>query len=84
MPTTRRKKTRTRSGSLAGLHPNLAAWLKDEWPLPIPEEALEIMIDPSPPDQYIRLWAQHRPGEPFLEPWRWYIRKEAEDGKAST
>jgi len=58
-----------------GPHPNLVAWLRDAWPLPVPEEALELMLDPSPPDQYKKLWAQYRPGEDFIEPWRWYNQK---------
>ena len=58
------------------LHPNIAAWLRDEWPLPLPgNEELELIIDMHPLDLPKKLWAKYRPGEPYEPPFTWMLRR---------
>ena len=75
MPT---KRTRTNRTPVDRLHPNIRAWLTDTWPLPLPDEELELFLDMASPDMPERLWARNRPGEPFEERYIWLRRKKKE------
>jgi hypothetical protein len=65
-----------------GLHPNLIAWLRDEWPLPVPDEALELALDDFRPGHTPEeIWAHYNPGKEFVHPWTWYGRRKSEPAK---
>jgi hypothetical protein len=59
------------------IHPNLRCWLEDRYPLDLPDEALELFMDDFRPGHDRReLWTKHRPGEPYIEPALWLMRRK--------
>lgn len=65
------------------LHPNIAAWLNNVWPLPLPDETGVLLFDGGF-GEFERLWKRHNPNRPFIERWHWYCEREGQaKGKPS-
>ena len=75
MPARPRKKKQA-----TGLHRNVLAWLQDTWPLPLPDEALELALDDFRPGHTRQeIWERHNPGKAYVDPWTWYARRTREN-----
>lgn len=72
----RKGKTATKA-ALNRLDRPVKAWLLDDPKLLEHGDAIMFLLD-GLEDDFRRWWALHRPGEPYQDPYEWWLRRDAE------
>ncbi len=57
------------------IHPNLVCWLKNDWPLPEPEEGIDLFLTASRLGVIRQVWRIYNPDKDYIEPFKWYLEK---------